>query len=185
MRVDRSVIQRACAGDGKATSELYEACYPRLYKFCFSRLRNEELASDTASDIFEKVLRNLPSYHVTHVPFEAWLFRIARNKVIDTVRRRRRAELHTGAIFFRADPRDQFGEVNDRTVIEQGLDGLNEGQRSVIVMRFIAGYNLASVADAIGKSVPAVKAIQFRALASMRRSIAAGGARPGQTATVR
>ena len=175
--IDAYVVERAKLRDDDAISVLYDACYPRVFHFCLARLRDPELASDAASDVFERMLRALPDYRMSGVPFEAWLFRIARNRVIDIVRRTARwneGPINESSVMGVRDK--EYERIVDRDLIDRVLSTLNATQRQVIVMRFLDGHDVGAVASAIGRSREATKSIQFRAVAAMRRALLDSGA---------
>lgn len=141
------------------------------------RLEEPDSAEDATSEVMVRMLRGLPRYKQSGVPIDAWVMRIAKNKLVDIVRRRnRRGEQRMDmAVQGRSD--NEFERVLDRESIDYALGELNDVQRRVIKMRFIEGQDIDSVAVAIGRTKQATKSLQFRALSSMRRALEARKAR--------
>jgi RNA polymerase sigma-70 factor (ECF subfamily) len=168
------VIRRAQAYDEGALSELFDVYYPKIYNYGLIQLRDVPAAEDLASDVMLRVLESLPRYQPRGVPFSAWVFRIARNRLVDIQRRshrRREVVLQESLVSTLAS-----GDLPDRAV-EKALDfsdicaslcRLTEAQEQVIVLRFLRDLDVATVARILGRSESAVKSIQFRALTALR-----------------
>jgi RNA polymerase sigma-70 factor (ECF subfamily) len=118
-------------------------------------------------------MEGLPDYRDTGSPFKAWLFRIAHARVVDYYRRqevRRTVPLHEQlAASGKADPDELAADRDAARRIWAALPHLTGEQRQVISLRFIAGFSTAEVADVLEKTEGAIRAIQHRALASLRR----------------
>src|SRR5207249_7797361 len=105
-------------------------------------------------------------------PLSAWVFRIARNRLIDVRRRhgrRREVELGDDVIAPTGAPHATVERALDYRAICGALSQLTETQEQVIVLRFMKDLDVATVARVLGRSQSAVKSLQFRALASLRR----------------
>jgi len=100
-----------------------------------------QAAEDLASDVMLKMIEKVHTFKFQGMPFGAWVFRIARNRLIDLHRRRKRR-----------------GEVD-----------LTPEQRQVIVLKFIEGFDNRSVGRIMGRSEGAIKSLQHRALGALRR----------------
>jgi len=81
----------AAQADPAAFGILYRQYLPQLYRYVRSRLPTDDEAADVTQSVFLKALEALPAYQGRGVPFAAWLFRIARNALIDVSRRQRPA----------------------------------------------------------------------------------------------
>ena len=79
---DAALATRATAGDAEAFGALYDRYVDAVYRYVYYRVRNEAEAEDVTSEVFFKALRAMPRYRPRQ-PFLAWLYRIARNAVID------------------------------------------------------------------------------------------------------
>src|SRR5688500_1465146 len=84
------LVARLQAGDAAAFNELYERYLKPLHAYLTVALRSRQEAEDATQDVLVSMLRGLSSYVVSEVPFRVWLFRIARNHVIDRLVRRSR-----------------------------------------------------------------------------------------------
>lgn len=169
------LVRRVRSNEPQAFDELYERYSPRVYGYLFQRLNgNVEEAEDLTADVFTKVYEKIDGFQPQGAPLSAWVFRIAHNRLIDSLRRRPRQtsvalddapEIASGPA---------FGQVDQHVAMEQikaGLARLTPEQRQVIVLRFLEGKTLAETAAVVGRNEDAVKKLQARGLASLRRGI--------------
>jgi RNA polymerase sigma-70 factor (ECF subfamily) len=176
---DDQLPDGALALDEGALASLYTSYYPRVYNYAFLQMGDVQAAEDLASDVMLRVLKSIGSYRPKGPPFSAWVFRIARNKLIDVHRQRKRrgeVDLRQPPADTQMGPQDLAERALDRGQIQIALKYLTESQRQVIVLRFIEGFDNASVADILGRSQGAVKSLQHRALTSLRRILSEDGA---------
>jgi RNA polymerase sigma-70 factor, ECF subfamily len=168
---ERRLVEQAKSGDGEAFSQLYEACFDRVYRFIFFRVTDTEAAQDLTSQVFLKAWENLGRYR-PHGPFLAWLYAIARNTVIDNYRTRKQTvsldeATPIAAQDVKLDDHMQFEfEVQSLQAAMQRLTG---EQQEVIALKFIADYDTTQIAKHMGKSEGAVRALQMRALQALAR----------------
>jgi RNA polymerase sigma-70 factor, ECF subfamily len=170
------LVRRVRANEPHAFDELYARYSPRVYGYLFRRLNgNVEEAEDLTADVFIRVYEKIDAFQSQGAPFSAWVFRIAHNRLIDTIRRRPR-QVQVGldeAPELAAEP--AFGEIDQQLSLEQitaGLARLTNEQRQVIVLRFLEGRSLAETALVVSRNEDAVKKLQARGLAALRRGIA-------------
>lgn len=169
------LVRRVRDSDPGAFDELYERYSARVYGYLFQRLNgNAEEAEDLTADVFTRVYEKIEAFQPQGAPLSAWVFRIAHNRLIDAVRRRPRQtqvalddapEIASGPV---------FGGVNQEVALDQikaGLVRLTAEQRQVIVLRFLEGRSLAETAIIAGRNEDAVKKLQARGLASLRRGM--------------
>ena len=173
----QALVARAQDGDGGAFGELYERFSPEIQRYLLRQLRgrNEE-AEDLAAEVFVKALRRLGSYQARGLPFAAWLYRIARNHLIDHLRSPRHrvlTSLDAVSDLPAADAERALAGTLDRHELAEALAGLSDDQRRVVSLRFLGGLTTAETARLVGKSEDAIKKLQARGLARMRRSIEA------------
>src|SRR5918911_629419 len=85
---ERRLIQRA-KQDPNAFGELYDRYFHQIYRFVYSRVKEQAGAEDVTSEVFMKALRGMPRFVDTGRPFSAWLYQIAVNAIADRYRSRR------------------------------------------------------------------------------------------------
>jgi RNA polymerase sigma-70 factor (ECF subfamily) len=167
------LIERAKACDEEALGELYRRHANAIFRYVYYRVGDQAVAEDMVGDVFVRALEALPSYQDTGRPFEAWLYRIAHARVVDHYRRqssRRVAPLDERlAADEETDPHQLAAFRDESCQAWAAVSRLTDDQQQVVSLRFIAGYSTAEVARLLGKTEGAVKALQHRALASLRR----------------
>lgn len=173
-----ALISAAQRGDPKAYDQLYNLYSDKVFRYLYVRLGEREAAEDLMAEAFVRLIRTLPRYRINSArpvaAFSAWLYRIAANLLTDHYRRqrfRRHADLADQAHLFAADPsphqRAETGE--SATDVWAAVSQLGTEQQAVVLYRFAEHYSLAEAAELMGKSMGAVKALQHRALANLRR----------------
>ena len=165
------LVERAKRLDRKALSELCVHFYPKVFRYVFYRVRTRQDAEDITSEVFVRVVRSLSKQRGS---FQAWIFRIASNLVIDYYRRtarEKKALLRQGEKVSLEDPERDAQETLTRENLMRALGELTEEQQEVVSLKFLEGYDNTEIAEMMGKTVGAVKALQFRALAALRKII--------------
>jgi RNA polymerase sigma-70 factor (ECF subfamily) len=182
---DDALLVARAKRDRRTFAALYARYFDPVYRYCYRRLGSHEAAEDAAALVFEKALAALPGFRAgdpdgSPAPsgsFRSWLFRIAHNVVADHFRGRRIDQpLEAAADFLDAAPSPEEAAVDaeaHRTLLDL-LAGLPEDQRRVLELR-LAGLSGAEIAAALGRSHPAVKMLQSRAVARLRALRAADG----------
>src|SRR5260370_17281881 len=85
---ERDLVERA-KEDPDAFGALYDRYFPQIYRFAYSRVRDQSLAEDVTSEVFFKALRNIKRYTYSGHPFSSWLYQITLNAVADHYRGQR------------------------------------------------------------------------------------------------
>ena len=166
-------VERLAALDEAAWQAVYDEFFLKLRNFAYARTGDLGESEDIASEVMASALRGIKSYQDRGLPLGAWLFKIARNVTADHLRRRGRRPDRQPL------PEDHEGgfaglkTLEDRDEIVRAVALLTEEQQTVIGLRFFADCSLEEAANAMHKSVDAVKGLQQRALASMRRQMLA------------
>jgi RNA polymerase sigma-70 factor (ECF subfamily) len=171
--VDRLVAD-AKAGDAMAFGRLFDHYHGPVYRYVVSRVHRPSDAEDLTQLVFVKALEALPRYESRGIPFGGWLFRLARNAVIDHVRtRHEHADLDsaTERSGTEAGPEEVVAVRQALDEVAVALDALTDEQREAIALRFFAGLSAREAAEVMGKQEGTVRGLQFRAIAAMRRTL--------------
>jgi RNA polymerase sigma-70 factor (ECF subfamily) len=182
------LVRAVQGGDRAAFGRLYARFRPAVYGFLRGKVGDHTLAEDLTSETFVRALRGIGSVTEQRADPGAWLFRIARNLVLDHARSARsRLEHSAGEV---PEPRraDQAGsgvvdEVAARAVryaaavtVARVLAGLpSEQRRAVALYELSALRSVADTAAAMGRSPVSVKGLRWRAMVAMREQLAAEG----------
>ncbi len=178
MTLDETAIEQlvddAKAGDVHAFGQLFDHFSGPIYRYIVSRVNRPSDAEDLTQTVFVKALEALPRYQSRGIPFGGWLFRLARNTVIDFVRTRHE-HVELDALIERsgADPRpDEVALIREEVdAVGAALAALTEEQREAIALRFFAGLSAREAAAAMGKQEGTIRGLQFRAIAALRRRL--------------
>jgi RNA polymerase sigma-70 factor (ECF subfamily) len=179
MTIDDAAIERLVSeaqhGDAWAFGILFDHYHGPIYRFIASRVHRPSDAEDLAQLVFVKALEALPRYEARGIPFGGWLFRLARNAVIDHIRTRHdHAELDAVIDWTHGEAGpDEIAVVRQELdAVGSALAQLTEEQREAITLRFFAGLSAREAAVAMGKQEGTVRGLQFRAIAALRRQLA-------------
>jgi RNA polymerase sigma-70 factor (ECF subfamily) len=139
-----------------------------IYRFLYWRTGDATLSDDLTSNVFEKAWRSRSNFHGGSV--QAWLYRIARNLLIDTWRAKK--DIPTEDMDSFSETSDDLGATFDKQLrierLEQALEKLPVAMRSVVSLRFISGLSARQVASKLGMSEGNVRIVQYRALKKMK-----------------
>ena len=179
----RLMLRVRDADDRAAFAELVERYHARLVAVLHHLVGHPDEADDLAQEVFLRVYRTRARY-TPRAKFATWLFTIANNLALNTLRDRKRRPVvpldpassgpwPTAALVAdRADPpahRMQQAELAD--VVRRALDQLNDRQRMAIVLNKFVDMNYAEIAEVMGLSTKAVKSLLSRARARLRECL--------------
>lgn len=180
------LVDAARAGGGWAFGRLWEQLSPAVQAYL--RHRGCPDPEDTTSEVFLAAFRQIERFVGDGSGFRAWLFTIAHHKAVDQLRRG--AHRHES-------PRDVVDDgrtassAEDSVLASLGdsevarlLAMLTADQRGVLLLRVIGELSLEETAAAVGKPVGAVKQLQHRGLATLRRKLSAEPVTPDASAAI-
>ena len=172
---DSELIACAARGDREAFGALYERYVFRVFRHVYYLTSDPHTAEDLTAQTFLNALEAIPRYQMRGVPFLAWLLRIAYNLTLNhrKVRKNGTAPLPEGLEVEGtiSSPEASCEAKADGERVWEGVRRLRGDQRQVIVMRFIDGLSYPDIARVLGKSIGAVRVIQYRALCALRRRL--------------
>jgi RNA polymerase sigma factor (sigma-70 family) len=169
------VLTAAQAGAGWAFEVLYRDLAPAVTGYL--RLQGAPEPDDLASETFISVFNGLAAFRGDEAGLRGWVFTIARRRLVDDWRRRGRRPIPV------QDGADAMREYGGGDVEEEALASMSfrtvhevcmrlpDDQRDVLLLRILADLTVEQVAAVLGKTAPAVKALQRRALATVRTNI--------------
>jgi RNA polymerase sigma-70 factor, ECF subfamily len=170
---EAELILRAKAGEQEAWRQLYEQYAPAIYRYIYFRVDDVQLAEDLLADVFVRMFEGLHRYEDRGWPLSAWLYRIAHDRAIDSLRRRAyRQQVPLEAWNESVDGPEQ--SVGMRLAFEEVRGVLNEltdEQRQVIQLRFLEELSIQAVAHQLGRTEGSVKALQHRGLQALARRL--------------
>ncbi|MDQ3986128.1 MAG: RNA polymerase sigma factor [Actinomycetota bacterium] len=172
----KAEVRRAARGDEEAAAVLFDNYYPRVFRYARGKLSDDSTAEDVAAETFARVLKGLNRFKWKGGGFEAWLFRIASNLVVDALRassRERAQEELVGEVSTLETPETLVLQREQRGDLESMLERLAPDQREVLLLRFGADLDTHETGKVMRRSANAIRQLQFRALENLRQMRAA------------
>jgi RNA polymerase sigma-70 factor (ECF subfamily) len=183
---DVRLMHRVREDEPGAFEELVEQYQHRLVAVMHHLVGNAEEAEDLAQEVFLRIYRARKKYRARS-KFSTWLFTIANNLALNTLRRRQRKPAvplnvrDSGPLGPRPAEqlvRDQAGQPSQRlqqqelaAIIRQALEGLNERQRMAVVLNKFEDMNYYEIAEVMGLTMKAVKSLLSRARTNLRAAL--------------
>lgn len=170
--------QRALDGlrnlDSQSIGAIYDRYFPEVYRYVRYRISDENVAEDIASDVFVRLMEASQKKQGPQSNLRAWLISTASHAVNDHHRRhyRRPVEALSDSMADRGP--SLHAEIDSREqnrLVQGAMAQLTPEQQHVLALRFGQGYSIEETAAFLKKNINAVKALQFRALASLQRQI--------------
>ncbi|HEV7525160.1 MAG TPA: RNA polymerase sigma factor [Acidimicrobiia bacterium] len=160
-------------GDARGFDTLFRADAAAIVGYL--RGRGVRDPDDLANEVFVRAFRNIHTVRGDAARYRSWLFSIARNASIDDARRRQRraretpldAEVHAVGGDVEAEAISHL----ERTAMRAMLDELAPDQRDVLLLRVVGDLSIEQTAAVVDKSYEAVKALQRRGIAALRRKL--------------
>lgn len=171
MSNDQDLLHGAKQFDLPALTTIYEQYSPMIYRYAYRLLGDASLAEECLADTFDRFLHALSRGAGPKTNLKAYLYRIAHNWITDRFRSNRPAESEIPEEIQdeRADRPDEVTRALDRETLRNALQQLTPDQQQVIVLKYVEEFDNDEISKILQKNVGSVKALQHRALASLRR----------------
>jgi RNA polymerase sigma-70 factor, ECF subfamily len=162
-----------------AVTRVYSAYAPALFRFFMAAVGDRHQAEDLTGTAFVSAIESLPRFRGPVEALGGWLFQIARHDLYDHRRRQARARIEplednldeAAALAGAEDPEELAIARLEGGRVLAALGDLSPDQREVLLLRMAGGLTAPEVADILGKTTGAVKALQHRGLASLARRL--------------
>ena len=166
--LDRRAIAAAKRGEWDGIHYLYVRHADDVFGYVQSIVRDHHDAEDITQNLFAKLITAIHKYEERAVPFAAWITRVARNAALDHLRARRPIPVEEVR---KTDPGDDRREFEQRQCLKEALATLPEEQRTVIVMRHLAGLSPPEIAEQLGKTESSVHGLHHRGRAKLQAAL--------------
>jgi RNA polymerase sigma factor (sigma-70 family) len=173
-----SLLEAAREGSEAAWQELYNGLAPVVLGYL--RANSAPDPEDVLSEVFLQVARDIARFEGEEPGFRSWVFTIAHHRLIDARRHAARRPVELSP-----EPPEPVGRADDAAdealakigtqEVQRVLSLLSDDQRSVLLLRVIGDLSIEDVAKAVGKRPGAVKALQRRGLAAVKRELTRKG----------
>ncbi|MEF3275104.1 MAG: sigma-70 family RNA polymerase sigma factor [Chloroflexus sp.] len=156
--------------DPQIVSWLYETYGPQVYRYLYRRLGDTDLAQEAQGEVFVRLLERAPQYEDRGAPIAAWIFRLARDQAVTTLRRARRTVSldREPRWLASSDPAEVYERAWEWEETQRVFRQLPARYQQILMLRFGAGLSLEETARHAGDSVAATKAVQHRAIKWLR-----------------
>lgn len=178
---DDPLLARIRRGDREAVIETYERYFAPLYQYVRFKVGDATLAEDIVSEVFVTLIESLGTRSAPRAHLRGWLFRVARSHISNYLGERHHPSIADMPIDELEDwmpappdsnPDQHTLDLFDLQRVRHALRMLADDHQEVLVLRFGQRLSLKETADIMGKSVSAVKSLQFRAMTTLREILA-------------
>lgn len=172
---DLGLVERALADDRRAQCDIVKRYQGPIFAYIYRWMRNRATAEDLTQDVFIKMFRALGTYSRTS-SFRAWLYRIARNRVIDHLRRKKPPAMDIDEVeefaFPASDtPLKAYERSSQREKLDAAIATLPHLYREVLVLRHRKELTYEEIVDAVGVPLGTIKARLHRARTLLRKRL--------------
>jgi RNA polymerase sigma-70 factor (ECF subfamily) len=172
---EEQLIKAAVGGDSSAFGSLYDHYQAMIYRFVVIKVGSREEAEDITHQVFLSAWQKVRTYKHRGHPFSSWLYRIARNQVIDHYRAKK-GEVSIDKIdpelFATAEREsDKLSQKFRLEDVRKAIMVLKVDYQDVIIMRFVEDISLKETAAILKKSEGAIKLIQHRAIKELKKAL--------------
>jgi len=169
-------IKKCQKGDLDLFAEVYDEFFDKIYRFIYYKTHHQETAEDLTSQVFVKALEKIQSFSPKKGMFSSWLYRIARNNVIDYYRTQKKEFDITGVWDLKDKQNIEYdlGVQEKLEEVKKYLKELKPDQREIVVMRVWDGLSYREISEILGKSEDNCKMIFSRTMGKLRREISLG-----------
>ncbi|OGO23547.1 MAG: hypothetical protein A2144_11145 [Chloroflexi bacterium RBG_16_50_9] len=170
------LVEKAAKGNLKAFGDLYSIFLDRIYRYVFYHIRDKMTAEDITEEVFIKAWKAIGSCRGKEKTFSSWLYRIAHNQLVNTLRSCHRiTSLDLEKSADTADPKQEIELGIEYQEVLKLINLLPENQKQVIILKFIEGLDNEEISRITHKSEGAIRVTQMRALATLREKLSEEG----------
>ena len=172
---EKNLIERAISGEASAFGLLYDHYQPRIYRFIYLKVSHREEAEDLTHQVFFQSWKKISEYNFKGFPFSSWLYRVARNEIIDYYRTRK---IHYDINEVSEDKSEDVAEGSlaekvdnkiDISRIKNAIRELRPIEQDIIILRFVEDLSPTEVSKMIDKTPEAVRILQHRAIKRLKQ----------------
>lgn len=164
------LLHKACKGSKEAFGTIYKLYYTKIYRYCRINLSNTSEAEDLAQETFLKAWRALPTFSTYNgSSIQAFLFKIARNAMIDLSRKKKELPLDTALeVESKEDIEEGLDKKNNIETVQKALLKLEGDERQLVVLRFFEEMHSKDIAQILNLNEGAVRVRIHRILKKLR-----------------
>ena len=170
--LDKQIVLKVQAGQTENFVLLYDNYLDKIYRFLFFRTNHEETAEDLTSQTFLKALDKIKSFDAEKGTFQAWLYRIAHNLLVDHYRSPRKdVDLDQAVnIADESSPEKDVDDLFNTLKAKKLLSTLPEQTQTLIILRVWEDLSYTEISKIMDKSEASLKMQFSRAVSALRNS---------------
>lgn len=166
------LVEKASVGNFEAFGELYSIYLERIYRYIFYQVNDKMTAEDITEEVFIKAWKAIGSCKGKEKTFLSWLYRIAHNHLIDTLRYMKKfTSIEKDNLVEIIGPEQEIEAKTEYQELLETITCLPKNQKQVIILKFIEGLDNREIGKIMGKSEGAIRVSQMRALATLREKL--------------
>lgn len=167
------LVEQARSGEAEAFGHLYDLFLDKIYRFIFLKVSNKQEAEDLSQQVFMKAWEAIGRFEDEGVPFSSWLYKIARNLVIDFYRTRKASisleeNIDSEVLWDEIDAGEEIVRNHEKEMILIALNDLTGDQKDVILLRYIEDLPYDEIAKITNKNQTALRILQYRGMKKLR-----------------
>ena len=157
----------------KEFGKIYDQYIEKIYRFVFLKVSSQDIAQDICSETFLKGWESFKTQKIDNP--QAFLYRIARNLVIDHYREKGRTNIVSAEYTLIPDPRANFEEKialdSDLDQVKKAMSRLSDDYQNVVVLRYLEDLPISEIAKALDKTEDATRVTLHRALKALKKEV--------------
>jgi len=168
-------VDKCRKGNLKAFSEIYSHYIKRIYDFVYFKTCHRETAEDLTSQTFMKALEGIVNFDPAKGSVSSWLYRIARNSVIDHYRKKKQM-VNIEDIWDLASREDLETDLINREGMEriaESLNSLSPDKRAIVIMRVWQGLSYKEISEIMKRTEAQCKMTFYRAIDKIKKQVPA------------
>jgi len=173
---EQELVKKAQKGEAEAFGKLYDRHLPAIYRFILLKVGDQSDAEDICHQVFLNAWQNVGRFRYQGFPFSSWLYKIAKNAVIDHWRTRKNnidcGLVSENLLSDTPAPADAIDKKLNIDLVWRTLKRLDDDYQNLLIMKFVDELSNKEVAEILGKSEGAIRVIQHRALKQLKKLLA-------------
>lgn len=177
---DKILVEKYISGDETALKTLIDRYFPSIYNY-ISRLVSTEEIDDLVQDTFVRIWRNIKKVDFNKASFKTWIFTIARNRVIDYLRKKKtisfsamnkKDESFSESIIDESSSiEDEILKTEDVNQLNRALDEIDEIYREILILHYQEDMSFKEIGQLLNKPLNTVKSHHYRAILKLRGAL--------------